>query len=259
MSQYTLSRQRILDALRAVFEPLPYVYAMWEGGAASFDRVDEWSDIDLQVDVEDEWVDEIMALAERTLLELSPLELKFTLPQPAWHGHAQTFFWLRDAGPYLLVDFVVMKHSNMVKFLEREIHGERQVHFDKAGVTTVPPLDPGEFNRQMLQRLETLRVTFPMFQSLAMKELNRGNAIEAFAFYHGQTLRPLIEVLRMWHSPYHYNFHTRYVYYELPADVVGRLEGFFFVGNVDELAEKRRQADTWFWQVVEQLDGRFSA
>lgn len=259
MSQYTLSRQRILDSLRAAFEPLPYVYAMWEGGAASFDRVDDWSDIDLQVDVEDERVDEVMALAERTLVGLSPLELKFALPQPTWHGHAQTFFWLRDAGPYLLVDFVVMKHSNPVKFLEREIHGVAAVHFDKVGVTDVPPIDPGEFTKQLIHRLETLRVTFPLFQSLVSKELNRGNAIEAIAYYQGHTLRPLLEVLRMWHSPYHYNFHTRYVYYELPAEVVQRLEGFFFVDSAAELAVKHQQSESWFWEIVALLDVRFSA
>jgi len=96
---------------------------MWEGGAASFDRVDEWSDIDLQVDVEDERVDDVMELAGQVLAELSPIELQFALPQPTWHGHSQTFFWLHNAGPYLLVDFVVMKHSIPTKFLEYEIHG----------------------------------------------------------------------------------------------------------------------------------------
>jgi len=58
----------------------------------------------------------------------------------------------------------------------------------------------------------------------------------------------------MEYSPYHYNFHTRYVYYELPDDIVQRLENLFFVGSMDELAEKRRQAEAWFGEVAAQLD-----
>jgi len=258
MTDYPLSRERILASLRAAFEPLPYVYAMWEGGAASFDRVDEWSDIDLQVDVEDERVDEVMALGGQVLAELSPIELQYAVPQPSWHGHAQTFFWLRDAGPYLLVDFVVMKHSNPVKFLEHEIHGNRVVHFDKLGVTDVAPLDAAEFSAQIRRRWEILRVNFPLFQSLTLKEIKRGNAIEAHAFYQGFTLRPLLEALRMELTPYHYNFHTRYVYYELPPEIVRRLESFFFVASLDDLAEKRRQAEEWFSEIAPRLDERFS-
>jgi hypothetical protein len=42
-----ITHQDILTGLRQALEPLPYVNAMWEGGAAAFHRVDEWSDIDL--------------------------------------------------------------------------------------------------------------------------------------------------------------------------------------------------------------------
>ena len=49
----TLTRREILAALVRTFEPLPFVYAMWEGGAAAFNRTDEWSDIDVQFDVDD--------------------------------------------------------------------------------------------------------------------------------------------------------------------------------------------------------------
>ena len=52
----TVTRGAILKALRTALEPLDYVHAMGEGGAAAFDRIDEWSDIDLQVDADDDRV-----------------------------------------------------------------------------------------------------------------------------------------------------------------------------------------------------------
>ena len=40
----TKQREKILEVLRQTLEPRAEVHAMWEGGAAVFQRVDEWSD-----------------------------------------------------------------------------------------------------------------------------------------------------------------------------------------------------------------------
>jgi hypothetical protein len=246
-----LTRETILTALRAALEPLDYVHAMWEGGAAAFDRVDAWSDVDLMVDADDERAGDVLAATERTLVGLSPIRLKHELPQPTWHGHAQTFYQLRDTSAFLTIDFVVLKHSSPRKFLEPEIHGRARVHFDKAGlVRSVAPVDAEALARQLRDRLETLRVTFELFQPLVIKELNRRNHVEAAAFYQGFTLRPLLEALRIRHCPARHNFHTRYVYYDLPAEVVQALEPLFFPASPDDLARKREQAERWFHEVV---------
>lgn len=39
MPQYPLTRSAILTHLRQALEPLPHILALWEGGAAAFDRV----------------------------------------------------------------------------------------------------------------------------------------------------------------------------------------------------------------------------
>jgi hypothetical protein len=247
----TLTREAILAGLRGALEPLPHVYALWEGGAAAFDRVDEWSDIDVMVDVEDERAAEVMALCERTLAALSPVTLKYEVPQPAWHGHLQAFFQLQAAGPYLVVDVAVIRHSNPKKFLEPEVHGRALVHFDKRGVVRdAPRLDEAALEEQLEARRAALRVTFPLFQPLTLKEVRRGNAIEAAAFYHGFTLRPLLEALRMRHCPARYNFHTRYAHYDLPAEVVGRLRPLFFPTDLADLERKRAEAEAWFGELV---------
>ncbi|MBL8057531.1 MAG: hypothetical protein JNK29_12565 [Anaerolineales bacterium] len=247
-----LTREKILAGLRAALEPLEHVYALWEGGAAAFNRVDAWSDIDVMVDVEDERAAEVMALVEQTLAALSPITLKYETPQPAWHGHLQTFFQLQAAGPYLVVDLAVIRHSNPKKFLEPEIHGQALVHFDKRGVVAgAPALDPAALREQIAARRATLRVLFPLFQPLTTKELQRGNLMEAVAFYNGYTLRPLVEVLRMRHCPARYNFHTRYVYYDLPPEAVGRLERLFLPAGLADLTAKQAEAEAWFWELLE--------
>lgn len=249
-----ITRDDIIKVLINALKPLDDVYAMWEGGAAAFQRLDEWSDLDLQVDARDGYADTVLERVEEALLSLSPIDLKYELPRPTWHGHAQTFYRLAEASPYLLVDFVVIDHSNPNKFLEREIHGQHLIHFDKANVVQAPPVDRHKLLNTLQTRLTHLRATFDLFQILTLKELHRRNYMEAVAFYHRFTLQPLIEILRIKHTPFHYNFNTRYLYYELPPDIVRQLEPLFFMANGDDLRHKQAQVEELFYQTLNQIN-----
>ena len=120
-----IERDAVLQALRSALKPLPYVIAMWEGGSAAWGRADEWSDIDLQILVEDERSTDTFAHVDRALESLSPIDLRFEVPQPTWHGHEQVFYRLRDAGEYRIVDVAVMRRSSHHQLRERERHGNR--------------------------------------------------------------------------------------------------------------------------------------
>ncbi|MBA3534674.1 MAG: hypothetical protein H0T73_22370 [Ardenticatenales bacterium] len=252
MQSAFVTREKILDALRAALEPLEYVDAMWQAGAAAFGRVDEWSDIDLLVVVDDEKVAEVSAVIEETLASLSPIDLKLPMPSP--HGHTETFYRLREASPFLLVDLSVIPRSNPTTSQEREIHGTPVVHFDKRGVTQAKPLLAEAEVARLRARLATLRGVTELINVLTLKELNRGNHMEALAFYHAFTLRSLVELLRIKHCPARSDFHTRYLYYDLPSEVVQRLEGFFFVASGEALREKQAQAEVWVREVIDSIE-----
>lgn len=254
MTNTTLTRQQLIDALVAALQPLDDVYAFWEGGAAGFDRVDQWSDADLQLIVHDDHVEDAFEVVEATLQALSPVDLQYRLPEPTWHGHSQCFYRLTEAGPFLLVDLAVMKESSEDKFFQFKTHGAPQVLFDKQGLIQEEPLDPQTHLRGIQARLESLKVLFDLFQILTLKELARGNHIEALAFYMGHTLRPLVEVLRIQHCPQRYQYHTRYLHYDLPPDIVQRLTPLFYVQDADQLRERRAQAEAWFWDVLRDID-----
>jgi hypothetical protein len=260
MPQYAVSREDVLSAMRGALEPLDHVQAMWEAGAIAFDRVDEWSDIDLQVACDDGRVEDVFGTVESTLRRLSPIDLRYRLPEPTWHGHSQAFYRLEGASPFLMLDFVVMKAGAEDKFLQPEIHGRPHVYFDKSGVVRFKPLDADAFASKLRERVEELRVLFDLFRVLVEKELNRGNVIEAAAFYQSYTLRPLIEALRILHDPTRHNFHTRYVHYDFPESDVKRLTELIFVASGEELAAKRERAEEWFNEVLSAInDGPLSA
>ena len=249
-----ISRTDILTVIRSTVEPLDCVLAMWEGGAAAFDRVDQWSDIDLQLEVEDGRASDVMALVEQALRSLAPISQKFVLPMPTWHGHAQAFYTLEGASSYLMIDLVVIEKSSADKFLQREIHGTPAVHFDRSGVTAAPAFDRKLHYEKIRSRIASLRATFDMFQPLTLKELNRGNLIEAVSYYHGHTLRPLVEILRIQHAPERYNFHTRYVYYELPAAIIAEIEPLFLPRDAEDLRSKHARAGELFHAILKTVE-----
>ena len=254
MARQQTTRSIIIDHLIRTLEPLASVHALWEAGAASFDRIDQWSDLDLYVVVQDEVVEDTFSSIEQALSVLSEIDARLRLPEPTWHGHSQAFYRLKDASPFLFLDIVVMKRSSRDKFLQYRIHGKPVVHFDKIGIVRDESVDPESFHSELLARLAILKTKFELFQVLVLKELNRGNYIEALSYYILCTYRPLVEVLRMKYCPYHHDFFTSYIYYDLPENVVKRLHCLYFVPDHEQLETRRVQAEAWFWETVRSID-----
>lgn len=254
MDQKPVEREQILEALQVALEPLEPVLGLFEAGSAAFGRVDRWSDIDLGVLIEDDSVAEVFAVAESALESLSPVELRWVIPSPTWHGHAQRFYRLRDAGRFLLVDLTLMRRSDPNWFLEPEQHGQALVLFDKAGLLVPPPFDAEKWRARMRADLSSLRASMPMFESFVEKELLRGNLLDALSFYMGQTLRPLITVLGMRFRPLRYHFGPRYLRLDLPPELYQELTELYQVRDAADLQAKQQRAHALFHQTAAELD-----
>ncbi len=248
-----LTRQQLIQALIAALEPLPEVHAMWEGGSAAFGRVDQYSDLDLICDVAAGQVDAVFTVVERCLEALSPIALRYCVPLPSWHGHAQRFYQLRDADENLVLDIVLMEHLQAPRFLEPEQHGTPVVYFDKCGAVAGEHVEPEAWRTRIEARLAELSDMFPMFQSLVRKELRRGRGLDALHFYQGQTLRPLIELLRMRYDPYRYTFGMRYLYFDLPEEAVARLVPLSFIADAAALSDAQHAAEAWALELLAEL------
>lgn len=245
-----VTHDAIVHALATELEPLPFVDAMWEGGAAAFDRLDEWSDVDLYVVAADDRVPDTFRAVEAALTGLSPIRQKYEPVWPPESGIAQAFYRLDRASEFLLVDLAVLKRSAPDKYLEPELHGRARFAFNKGGTVQVPHLDTDGFVRKLLDRRDRLALRMTLFGPFVTKELHRRNALGSLEAYQRIVLDSLLQVLRMRYSPAHYGFGVRYVPYELPPDVVRRLEDLSFVRSLEDLPEKSRRALEWFQESV---------
>lgn len=231
---------------------------MWEGGSAAFGRADKYSDLDLQLDVDDDRIPDAFAAVESALNALSPIELQYNIPEPAWHGMSQRFYKLRDAAPHLLVDLAIRKASDRDRFNEVEQHGEPVIYFDKHGVVVTKHLDQAAHQEKLRVRLAELKILFPLFQGFVEKELRRGNAMGAVHYYQAMTLRPLLEAAMMLHCPSRYNYSAHYAKFELPPALLNRLTPLYFAGSVEDLRGKLNAASALFAEICSELDQQHS-
>ena len=92
-----------------------------------------------------------------------------------------------------------------------------------------------------------------MFHIFVQKEINRGNHLEAIDFFH-TLLAILVETLRIKYYPYHYKFKMRYVHYELPSEILMKLEHLYFVVDEKDLQKKYNELVDWFQQVSSEVN-----
>lgn len=239
--------KKIIAAFAQTFEDKAYALAMWQGGAASFNRTDEWSDLDLMLIVNDGMEQEAMNQTVWLLQKEFGIDTKFDIDPPHWPGMTQTFFRLKNTSPFLLIDFSILPVSATSKFAEPEIHGQAVVIFDKPGIiANTAPVDEAQLRKTLRARILLQRKKQELFWVMVDKEINRQSGTDAFIFYWSYTVAPLIEMLRIKHSPHHWNFGSRYLSKHLPADIATRLQALFFVKDLPDLIQKNKEARVWF-------------
>jgi len=256
MKEGKLTRDVIIQTLIDALEPLEYVHAFWEGGAAAFDRIDEWSDIDAYLMVDDEKVADTFLVVDQALRSLSPIKQKYEKSQLPWPGVSQAFYKLKNASEYLLIDLAVLTFNATEKFLEPEIHGNNVFYFNKSNRVRPFPLKKDLLIKKLAQKLETLKAEFDMFNNFVQKKIQRGNFLEALWSYHNVTLASLIEALRIKYAPLRHNFKVHHIHHDLPPRVISNLQKLFFVKDEKELQGKYNEASRWFHKVISEIDQR---
>jgi predicted nucleotidyltransferase len=245
-----MTRDRIIDALREGLFRQSAVLAMWLEGSGANSHVDEYSDIDLVVDVEDGAEDGILAEAERILSKLGSLDRADgpTRPNPyLWHK----LFHLTCSSEFLIIDFVVQRHSRNFVFQRGKFAEEPRVLFDKADVVRFAEPDNAQLQQELTVRLEELWQKFSL-QTGVKKYLKRGKFLEALAYYHKYVLEPLVELLRIRYAPLTRDYHLVRVSDHLPVSVVAQLEDLYKVSTTDEIAAKLKRAGQLFQESLEE-------
>jgi hypothetical protein len=246
LQKKSLTRVAIIDALNHGLAKIPYVHAFWEGGAAAWGRVDEWSDIDAYLLVDEGRIGETFEEVEHVLTSLSPIKQRYAVIRNPWPGLSQVFYSLEDASHFLVLDLGILTSNSPSLYLEPEIHGRSIFYFNKTGIDETTAVDRLVFERKKMDDMKWLKDRFNMFSNYVEKEIRRGNSIEAIENYRTIIIPSLVQALRSKYTPMHYDFRTRYIHYELAEDIVEKLKELCFVSSLPDLEAKNTEAIRWF-------------
>ena len=197
MTKRKLTRDIIIRTIVDFMNHVTYVHALYEGGAIAFNRIDEWSDIDLYVVVDDEKVNQTFDVVESVLKSVAPIKHKYSVPKLPWPNVSQAFYRLEKTSEYLLIDLAVIKLSSSEKFLEPHIHGKVVFYINKSDEIKVPTINKEELTENLKQKLAQLRDKFALLNINVQKEINRGNYLEALVLYNSLTLGSIVDALRI--------------------------------------------------------------
>jgi hypothetical protein len=251
--QLKLNRNIILIKLTESLKTINFIYALWEGGAAAFNRIDQWSDIDLYILADDKKIDQTIMIVENTLISLTEINKKLKINKSQWPNLTQIFYQLKNASQYLLIDLVILNKKSPEKFLNPKVHGKIKFYFNKLESLKSNPITKKELDIILQKNVDKLKARFELFNIFIQKEINRCHPIEALHLYYKITLNTLIELLRIKHSPYHYNFNIQYISYEIPKKSRKKLISLSYIKNISDLQQKYDRATIWIIDLIRQF------
>lgn len=242
-------KREILD----VFRPRPWVQAVWEGGSAATGYLDDFSDLDLVLVVNDDKVEAAFRLFEEYLENTHGIDRSFRVPEPAWHGHSQSFYFTGGAPPMFYIDFLVEKLSSTNRLLEPERHGRADIWFDRNGILDLSPTPAEEMQEKQARYLETLAGTLPLAVTEIRKQIARERPIDAASQYQRFVSARLGGLLNLKYRPAQFDFGIRYAERAYPPEVNMRLRELLYLNSFDDLPAALEMAVAWAEDLLEDL------
>ncbi len=254
MSLEHIPRDTIIQTIKDGFIKDERVYALWLEGSDGTNTLDEYSDLDLVMDVEDGTEEGIFGRLEQMLGTLGELDLIVGPDRPGPKLMYKVYH-LENTAPTLLLDVTIQSHSRQFAFDRKNEYEVPKVLFDKAGV--IQYRDSEGMNAQTRRdktynRMKQLDGVFKQ-RIRAIKYVQRNHYLEAHAYYHKYVLNPLVELLRIRYTPLISDYYLVHISQHLPAEAVDQLEELYRNQSTSDISRNMERANAWFHTTYQEL------
>ena len=247
-----LLRNRIVE----LAEDTDRVLAVWEGGSAATGYLDRYSDLDLYVVVEDEYVEEFFRLFQDLLRKNYGITHTLRIPEPAWHGHSQCFYFLQRCPEFFYVDLLVQKLSSGNRFLETDRHGEPEIWLDRKDIISPKSTSNEVVTERIGDYLSKQDSILLLAVTEIRKQLARGAMIDAASQYNRFVAARLAGLLNIKYRPSRLDFGLRYADRAYPEEAVSRLKELLTYSDMKELEDRLEKALLWARELLEEMRER---
>ena len=151
-------RNQIINKLEDELKNNSFVFAFWLEGADALNTVDEYSDMDVWLDVQDGHEGMAIEQVQSILSKIAPLDFEHEIDHP--HPKIrQKFFHLKDTSEFLIIDVCVQSHSREFWYTNKNADEKVKIIFEKGKVIEFRNLDKIEFQNLQKKRIDELKKT----------------------------------------------------------------------------------------------------
>jgi len=84
--------------------------------------------------------------------------------------------------------------------------------------------------------------------------VRRGLYLESYAYYNRYVLEPLVDLLRLIHTPAYADWHMVHISAHIPCAEKERLEFFAQISSLSDIAKRIPLAGEWFDELMERIE-----
>lgn len=230
-------QDKILETIRAATEKQVFVHALWVEGSVAQDKSDEYSDLDIWLEVDPDKVGETYKIVKIALETIGPIDLEYEVHKSNDQHHI--IYHIEGTSKFLTIDVNIQPFPGKSGFDEGV--DVIDIVFNKDAVFEFhkphnKPFDEAASKERLLDYYRAMRPN-------VLKNIRRQKSLEA-KIYYDNLLEFVIKYLRRKNSldaKLGYNY--KHIYRDLPEDAT-KFQYFAFVESAD-LESKLDELGEW--------------
>jgi len=165
-----IDRNQIIELIKKSLHDLDFVNALWLEGADSQGLVDDYSDIDMWIDVNEGKQDGVLQIIRNELSKLGEIDFDFEKNHP--HPQIrQMFLHIKGSSKYLILDLCIQSNDR-VFWYTNGMDGEKvKIIFDNKKVIRFKPMNTKEYSFRVLFRNPILTLLKKQKQAILQSSL----------------------------------------------------------------------------------------
>ncbi|CAG7598962.1 hypothetical protein PAESOLCIP111_00272 [Paenibacillus solanacearum] len=247
-----ITRHTILREIAAELEPAEFILALWLEGSDGTCSVDAYSDIDLVCYTKEGCTGKAIERLDACMRRIGTLDIEYEQTGRPDHNRYKVYH-VRETPEHLLVDATIQSEPFPVSFVREDRTVVPVVLFDKASIVQYRHSDPASHASALRTQLTEALGVYSQ-RSRAVKYTHRGLFLEAFIYYQKYVLSPLVDVLRIVHTPFQADCFLVHASRDFPAEVTKALEYLYGVRTTKDIAERIGKADELFGRSVAEAE-----
>lgn len=243
-------RDEIMSKIKEHFYKLSYIHACWLGWSDANNEVDQYSDIDLFLCIDDGEEKKTFTEAHKCLSKIWKLDYVSDISSE-WN-QKWTYYHIEWTPESLLIEIWLIDKTQGMVFEEWHPCLKPKILFDKMNIITFQPLDPEVLAEKIQIHLIQQKELFAQHARVTTY-INRDNYIEATNYYIKYVYLPLIWLLRVLHTPYLYNWWRIHISRHFPKETVHILENLMEFHSIKDIKENLEIAKKLFHQIEKDI------